>query len=420
MATVQEILTEIPRPTFQFRPGYQAPLPEGMTLTRPSAAQTKDPVSGLYTSVPSGQKRNFGPQQNFLIEREQRTNRVRYSAENTDANRGWGGSFQSEAIVSSIIEDGKGVKLAHNGDGGWLRSSYICRGGVTSGGVEVLSMIVEEGSQKRDRMNVRDDDTGEIYADAQIDWKQSPPVAENPNNNSDKVYLRKLFDNGPNGGRVYRLVARGTAPSDGNNRRADLLMVGNGPPAGSEAIIHHAQIEEALNASLPIVTQGNAVTRGAEDVTVDVRDWWNPNGGLFLIEFMPRAHKIDRPFIVKLSSGNTGIRYASYKGETTFDLFLNADTTNYKENNVFEPFNKYRVAVSWNKNEINAVVNGTPEITNQPPEGFLNPPSKLSLSGRGTENHTLRHFSYTPVFHPTTESDRSAGDPPSLETLTTY
>jgi hypothetical protein len=356
-----------------------------VTLTRPSAGRTLDPVSGLYTSVESGKRRNFGPHQGLLVESGGRINHALHSAENIDANRNWS-ALQAETFVSSIIDGGTGVKVAHDGSSGWVRSSYIDGGGTTSGGKETLSIIIEESSQNRDGIFVKDDDTGELYIDARIDWRQSPPVAKNNNNASDAVNLRKLSDSGPNGGRVYRLIARGTAPNAGNNRQADIYLVGNGPPAGSESIIHHMQLEEDFCASLPIVTGSSSVLREKDEVEFSLGDWWNPSRGTFYVVFRRLSYTLPniKPRILGNDPGNV-ILQRHFNNRLLFNVG-GGGITQFGE---ILPYTTYKYALSWDGSGEVAVLNGGVSATNDGGNGFDFPGNVIKV---GKRDNTLVEF----------------------------
>jgi hypothetical protein len=258
-----------------------------MTHSRPSAARTLDPTSGLYTSVPSGEKRIFGPQQGLLVEAAARTNPVKWSSEITVNN--WGSINATQiAKIDSIIDGEQAVRWEDDTSGqGGVRENF----GVHTSNEEVAYVIAEEQSADAFEVLLKDASNYENVAKASYRFSNDS-VTPGSIGGELEANRRILTESGPNGGRVVQLILRYDASDvdgadrSGTNRRLRIHVNIDGDT--KRTALHHAQIEEAPNASSPIVTGSSAVTRGGDQATINVGDWWNEQEMTFFYEIIPQ------------------------------------------------------------------------------------------------------------------------------------
>jgi hypothetical protein len=284
MATqqIKDILnTEVPKPSFVLSPSVPAPLPSGVTVTRngqDNAARTLDPYSGKFKQVGEDTPRLYGSQQQLLLETTRRTNQVRYSADINPTNyqtNSLNGTFD---VPSIIANDGgsKSFDAKHiSQDTGSFTNSVETASAIFEndfGGV--VKLRIGGGSSQFNIAEV-------IYNFETGDFNLGTFGAELSGG------AEVIDENGPGvGGQVVRLHLSydPTLTSDGGGSGRELYMF----PAETETknIIHHAQLEEAPNASSPIVTKSAKKTRAGDVLNLfsgGQPDYWNTTQGTFII-----------------------------------------------------------------------------------------------------------------------------------------
>jgi len=311
MDTVQEILdTDIPRPSWVFRPGYNAPLPSNMSVTRPDgsppAARTLNPETSRYTTVPADTARIYGPQQALIVHRGSETETVPYSA---DPSQWTSGGATIGADATSVIEGKTAKVIEGNGNGGDLLRSGST--GTLSGGWEVVRAIIEANSGSvSGRLRIRSTGGAGTVLDVKYD-PNVPEITAQPDGAS--AHIRKI-DDGPNGEDLLMVQGRydPSAKSAGGDDWEILLYPDNG--GNGSQILHFCGRRENRNFGRPIATGSSQVTRNADDVSFDQESsWWNPNEGTFLIDFAPMKYYGEGSPAI-LERGNYDERYLHQKG----------------------------------------------------------------------------------------------------------
>ena len=352
MSNVEDILTETPRPTWSLRPGYGAPLPDEMTLSRSSAGRTLDPASGLYESVSSDKRRIFGPQQGLLVEANARTNFVRHSSDFkgnwNDANTGssvWGSA-------KNLLEDNGNVdaKLVKE-----KIANYSA--GVYTSDDEVLSMIIEIN-----------DKPGEIYTKIKGS-SDCPRLKIDTDGNVLQTSAgvvnaetRTIIENGWNGGKTilaqvrYNPASRGV---DGDSRR--IIFDPNFGGDGISTYLHHYQVETRTTTSSPIPTGSSETTRGKDDVNIDIYPSKSNERTVF-IALTPR-NLFSGSFKPDIASLGGGRKYL-----TTSNNSFPKPVNSYDGDNVLtigsvlKKLQKNRAAISITEDEVRLAVNGNVKV----------------------------------------------------------
>jgi hypothetical protein len=176
---------------------------------------------------------------------------------------------------------------------------------------------------------------------------------------------RILTESGPNGGRVVQLILRYDASDvdgadrSGTNRRLRIHVNIDGDT--KRTALHHAQIEEAPNASSPIVTGSSAVTRGGDQATINVGDWWNEQEMTFFYEIIPQFfHRNDFAERLLNISGRIRLYDTAPWGVEFRDQ--NGDRGPFVSS--VSPFESTKIAVSFiaGPDEVRLAVDGNVEV----------------------------------------------------------
>jgi len=358
MATVQEILTETPRPTWSFRPGYQAPLPQGMTLSRPSAGRTLDPTSGLYTSVPSGEKRVFGPQQGLLVESDSRTNRVRYSSY-INSNYWNSFSLDTETARDPVIDGEPAHELKGDGTSADARVTQNC--GSLRGGNETIYVLVEKGSSDLIALGIKNTTDSSWVSLVEYDWStgETNIVAGSVSG----AHTEILRSRGPNGAELalFALIVSSSNPSNDSGDSSKLFLYPDRNANGNSAIFHHTQFESNRDISSPIATGPYDVTREKDNVSFDI-DSFNPNEGTFLVNFTLRNFFLHNTVVIVGLPGG-GKDYLNIKVGTfpsTLESY-DGNSTVSVSGKIFS-FQKNKAAISVTPNERRLAANGNVQV----------------------------------------------------------
>jgi hypothetical protein len=218
------------------------------------------------------------------VEAAGRTNHIENSS---DASQ-W---FPSDATIGSpldsIINDEDAYPVT--GDGKDPLDQIVSdAGNFSSNDNEVASAIIEKDTAPKSGLAVEDKTEigSEIFAF--YDWSTdtvSNGVSGGGFGTIESVNSRRITENGPNGNPVVELTLRYSGHTEGNQRR--ILFLCDFSAGGNTSIFHHAQLEEAPNASSPIVTQGSPVTRAGDDYSIPVGDWHNSFEGTWVLHVKP-------------------------------------------------------------------------------------------------------------------------------------
>jgi len=377
-----------------------------MSLTRDqtsdgSGAYVFDQRTGLYVSRDADAARyaddpRTGASRGLLVESTSRTNHTLHSSDPAE----WGDSTSIALTPKPSIIDGETAQEAKSNDSS--NDRFVILAGTSSGDEEVAIVIVEESTSSKVRIRPYGDNSS--FADVVFDF-------DNENFSSDNSigsHARNLGEG------VWQIRVRYDT-SSGENRR--LLLYPDPTGNLNSTIFHHAQAEESRYASEPIVTGSSTVTRQKDDVSISVGDWWNPNQGTFIAEIMDRrfsAPSTDTTFYLR--SGD--VRFLWGAGSVPQDLVFEDASGNYVSwGNVFTPFEVQKVAVSFNSDAVWLAANGNVSQENHDGSALSPSGDKIDVASLRA-NAAIDNLRYIPTVLLATEADRSAGDPPSLETLT--
>ena len=354
MATVQEILIEIPRPTFQFRPGYNAPLPEGMSLTRASGGRTLDPTTGRYTFVPADEKRVFGSEQGLLVEADPRTNRVQYSSSTRGVH--WNSSsIDTETPRDSVIDNETAYEL--KGDGTDDSARVENYSGTLWGGKGTAYVLVEKGSSDLIAFGVKNSTSNSWLSLVEYDW--STGGTNIVDGSAVEASTKILRPRGPNGAELVLFVLRikGNNVNNDSGDNSKIVLYPDRNANGNSAIFHHAQFEGNRDISSPIATGPYEVTREKDNVSFDI-DSFNPNEGTLLANFTLRSFYIHNNMVLAGLPGG-GKDYLTIKVSDFPTVIESYDGNNaLSTNKSIYNFQKNKVAISITPNERRLAANG--------------------------------------------------------------
>jgi len=335
---------------------------------------------GKYVSRASGVERvpyGFDGDPGLLVEAASRTNLVNYS---TDPNQWSQGGVSIGSAIASIVNGESAYNVSESGGGASDRVKAFVDSTFSSS-KEVLTVIIEIPSSSITgfgRFRLQDTNNFREVCRPQFDLQAE--TFSLSGEGGINLNARLLTSSGPNGGKVYRLHAQ-YDPTDvkggdvsGENRvlglEPDLSGNGNG------VIFHHAQVEEAPNASSPIVTQGSPVTRSADDYAISVGDWFNHNEGTFFAELTPRFYEdADAQTLL----GNNFNRYFFlFGGEVLFR------SQGFSESIAsYDDFETTKVALSLTFQKVVGSVNGQSNESSVKDTNLLSPGSSIKLGSEG-------------------------------------
>jgi len=276
MATVQEILTDIPRPTFSFRSGYGAPLPPELSVSRAGGGETLSPVTNYFEKVTHDDtERIYGDQQALLIEATKNVNRLY----NRKVGRGlWDGTDRTAA-----------TGIDGSNEGSLLAQTVGTTEGVVAipennRWVSVSIFVHKEDSPPSPKFDMKLVDTtsdggvGDQYERFELDTSTGDIVNRTINEGVTRV---------EEVGGWWRIM-----PSLLNDGTLD---------EGGISIYHEntnirvdtGQVELGKNVSEPIFAYSSQKTKNREVGKLDLRSQWNKKGGTFVVEFMPLMYHIN-------------------------------------------------------------------------------------------------------------------------------
>jgi len=312
--------------------------------TRPSAARTLDPTSGLYTSVSSDEKRIFGAQQGLLVEAAARTNHVEYAFDLSQ----WTSDSNIEVVSTSETSIVKGENAAHLGKNG----KTITPAGIFTSSTETAVFYIEkdDASPTTDaRLIVRDSVNFDVAVEASFDTTTGSASLIT---NGISVDVRgPLSGIGAADGGDYWEVHVRYDPTSSSNAGASrgVAFIPDNSGNGNRVYFHGTQLEEASNTSSPIATGSSAVTRSEDDYSISVGDWFNRNAGTFILHAEPRffyqygGHHVlegdgtnERTYIkftipsgvVSIEDGNTSLQQSGLKHYSKNKIAASFDSDN--------------------------------------------------------------------------------------------
>jgi len=330
------------------------------TWDRSTEARVLGP-NGKYVSTGAHEPRlkydMNGNREGMLVEGASRTNRVPWSSKISDSK--WstpGASTETEKVGSIISGENAFAWSADKFEG----PRQVDAGTFTSG-EEVACVFVEERSADKFQVLVFGEG-GNNATLATIDWANEgvSALAEGID-----AHLRVLSRNSPNeGSRLAHIIIR-YDPTNAQNgdvsgeaRRIELRPNRTGT---GQTIFHHAQVEEAPNASSPIVTGSSAVTRSKDGYSIfegGQPDWWNPNEGTFYLEVSCDFFYQKTNFRILHFDSSPGIRMRSSTPPYKFNLRDDSGVRTAGVGNI-DPYETAKIAASFTKNEQRISVNGS-------------------------------------------------------------
>jgi len=392
MATqsVKDILdTEVPKPSFVLSPSVPAPLPSGVTVTRngqDNVARTLDPYSGKFKQVAEDTPRVYGSDQGLLVEADSRTNYVQYSS---DLSK-WNSVDTALTAVDNLIDSPNATAHSINAQNGDPNANAITDAGTFSGGEEIYKVLIGENTSDRIQLRVRDNtDSNSIF----VQYNFSSDSFDGTGDSQIKDANARKFGS-INGSKVTEITIRYDGFPQGNSRSVYIYPDRDG---NSDSVyFYHAQLEEAPNASSPIVTSGSAKTRAGDDYTISVGDWWNTTQGSFLLTGTSRVFAAGNTF------GNPAQRWLNHGANTARLHYNNGNLRLFDDSgsnvdvlDATTAFSPVSVGISFTQNEMRLSANGSSNVTNSHDGSWLKKPSGILL-GLLAVSVTFQDLSYIP------------------------
>jgi hypothetical protein len=360
---------------------------------RPSAARRVND-NGLYESVASDTPRLQyafgGGAEGLLVEGQARTNDVPHS---TDFSEWLQVGNNHIHTLDSIV--GGGGENATKVDQ-FIRSPGV-GGGLTSSN-EAFSTIIETDTSDVIRLELKQTSNNNKVI---LKFDHTKDTLTEHNNGFKVSEWRELRQKGPNGGRLIRIIGVYN-PSElgrftvGEPCRVQFRTSGGG---GDNLIAHHTQVERpAFNASSPIVTQGSAVTRSADNYEISVGDWYRKATEMTLyMEFTHQFYYAGFPKILKAKSVNDSL---VFNGESRLRIGNSIGSALDVAFNL-TPYNKTKFAISYTDSKLASSSNGKEKRVTSEGWGMINETSAFSLSIQAPT--VLKEMRFIPSFLSTTQ-----------------
>jgi len=333
-----------------------------------------------------------GDEAGLLVEEAGRTNQIPKSSQISKAN--WDGSFDiaSETKVDSILEEKNAYKITGAGN----RQANVNKKnvGTFTGGTETVEFIIEKGTSGKVGGEVRNSDTGNNVVKFRYDWGTDTLTVAS--GSAQRMNTRRTA--GPNGNPLVFLTVSYSAGNAENTSGDTRRLFANVDTSGSasNSIWHHAQLEEAPNASSPIVTGGSPVTRSGDDYSIfegGQPPWWNPNEGTFVMNLEVRSF-FNKPAPAPLTLNPEDDRIFVAPGGPPYSVFFrDKDGNDASINSIASPYQSFGLALSLTSSEARLSVNGSSDIIVYDGNGLG--ASEVSLT-RSAALYSFGKIIYTP------------------------
>jgi len=399
-------------PAFSFRANQTAPLPSEITFQRGTTGYVFNQRTGLYVSRDADVPRYMdtprtGASQGLLVEPGSQ-NHVTWSSK-INSNK-WFVPTNSvaEEQVDNVIDGEEAFA--------WSENIRDTNAGVFTSEKEVTQVFAEERSADQFRVLVFGDQADNA-ASVVIDWTNEEVSTSS---RIIDAHFRVLSRNSPNEDKRLAQIIIRYDPTDaqngsvsGESRRIELRPNRSGT---GQTIFHHAQIEDSPTPSLPIVTQGSAVTRGRDNANVDVSGFWSEQEFTILLTYHPLFFTDNNLRVLGSRANEMLLQQAE---QERFNAKIGGEWQSQVYTNR-RPFSIHKVAVGLREDGIFriAVDGNTSQSTTSDPSYFLGGDYTTLQIGQLGPSFAISTLSYRPKLLPLNEADRSAGDPPSFETLT--
>jgi len=353
--------------------------------TRSSAGRVLGP-NGKYVSRGSDVPRLSydGNEPGLLVEAVGRTNQVPNSADLS----AWDNQNGVSISPANSILSGETAHKVNDTDGSPTSRIQEFDAGFTNS-TNAVSCIMEEDTAIESA--VRLEYSGGI-TEIEFTWGGNSLIKAVTNSASNvNANVRTLTQNGPNGGKVVRLVFT-FDEADSDSITAAFVPDNDGN--GDSAYFHHMQIEGAPNASSPIVTQGSPVTRAGDDYAIfegGQPSWWNPNEGTLIVTFSWQSY--ERGGSTRLVSDGPNARHLSIGGG--FGIFSTDSRNTTGEVGTLTPFGLDRFALSFGQQDIILSVNGSSNNAGGH-DGNLLSAQNLQIGEMDNLNGRFEKLLYTP------------------------
>jgi hypothetical protein len=303
--SVQEILdTNIPQPSFSWRPSRAAPYPSDVNFSRSNEGYTFDPVKSKYVLKGADVPRIWGAQGGLMITGS-RTNQVEHSR--PDQGK-YASTSISGTLVNSVFENKQAVEASAS-SGSARYSDYA---GVLSSDENWASVIAEKGTSGSFDWGLRDNGPPATY-EFRYDWGSDSVTTVNDPNISGTIqdtYIEHIPAT-PNGGKMVRVWAH---VSGMNNNEAEVTVWPDTVNGSGTTIFHHQQFVAGyrIGSNPPIWTTGSAKTEGGDNINIPDASWRpETENGAVLFDFtLYRGKMFFGEFISNNSNGDR-IEYRS-------------------------------------------------------------------------------------------------------------
>jgi len=290
------------------------------------------------------------------VEAAGRTNYVKDSTDFDPGSTNWTSVNGTSvgAAVQSILKGESAYPVSVNAAGDLRQAA-----GSFTGSEETVSLLVEEGAASKFRVILSGGDADKAL-DVAYEWGTGATVVIGARANA-----RVLTTNSPNRGkRLVRLVlsydptAANNGSVEGETRR--YRIVADDARNGDDIVLHHAQLEEAPNATNPIVTGASATTRAADDYKIfsgGAPSWFSGTEGTWVLHISPQAYNLTVGNRVLDFDNDIDLYFASVTSPPfRFQAF---DGTNVvKGSTNVNPFSDNKIAASFTTSEVRLSTNG--------------------------------------------------------------
>jgi hypothetical protein len=258
------------------------------------------------------------------------------------------------------------------GDGSNFTKIQTDAAGTFTGNVETFSAIVERRSSDAFRFDVKNSATGDKVA-VEFDWTSDSPVSKLVG--SPDVFYSYLPVT-PTGKELLRIVIRydgGASLNVSGDNRA-IIFAPDERDQSSSTAIHHVQLEEAPTSTSPILnSRGSTRTREGESVTIfdgGKPSWYNPDEGTFIVTFQAQMHAPTSGVDYALAPSDGGTRFLGLGTQRNISC---ADSSgNLLQFNKWKPYQTQKWAISYNKGDIRAALDGVAKNTGGHDGSFAN------------------------------------------------
>jgi hypothetical protein len=341
----------------------------------------------------------YGDDQGLLVEAAGRTNQVLNSANFANWTKN-GVTINDKISIIGGESNSTKVNAKEVDPSGSIDNRIQNGAGTFTGNAETYTVIAEKGSSGNFGIQIENGSTSAGVVRVRYDWSDDGSVSLE-NYSVQEINSRVLTTNGPQGGEVVRLVLRVSgANSENTSGESRQIWLFPDRLSGTDTtIFHHAQIEEAPNASSPIVTSGSAKTRAEDDYAIfsgGQPPWWNPNEGSFVVDFKinPPAYNKSKVIIgnggtkrfINIFDGNVAIQDAQSSlgaGSIEFGVEQTVAVSFYR--------NTKKISLNGfvNSGSSNGELLETPEINIGEFERFIGEIKKITYIPRALPETTL-------------------------------